>query len=103
MKYTINVKAKVITDPVVNQTKPSKTLLFIILPPYILSRDDLNNLTINLNHLNYSLTYFINYFILFLLLAFLFLLDFCTVYTSCLNVCLANSCLLILSPPLLII
>ena len=61
MKYTINVKAKVIRDPPNNQTKPSKTLLFIILPPYILSRDDLNNLSINLNHLNYSLTQFINY------------------------------------------
>ena len=107
MKYTINVKAKVITDPPNNQTKPSKTLLFIILPPYILSRDDLNNLSINLNHLNYSLTHFINYFILFLLLAFLFLLDFCTVYTSCLNVSFFNASplrnLLILSPPLLII
>ena len=30
MKYTINVKAKVITDPPNNQTNPSKTLLFII-------------------------------------------------------------------------
>ena len=32
MKYTINVKAKVITDPPNNQTNPSKTFLFIILP-----------------------------------------------------------------------
>ena len=100
MKYTINVKAKVTTDPPNNSNKPSITFLFIILPPYILSRDDLSNLSINLNHLNYSLTQFINYFILFLLLAFLFLLDLCTVYISCLNVSLASSCLFILSPPL---
>ena len=107
MKYTINVKAKVTRDPPNNQTNPSKTLLFITLPPYILSRDDLNDLSINLNHLNYSLTHFINYFILFLLLAFLFLDDLCTVNTSCLNVSCANARplrnLLILSPPLLII
>ena len=107
MKYTINVKTKVTTDPPNNQTNPSITLLFITLPPYFLSRDDLNNLSINLNHLNYSLTQFINYFILFLLLAFLFLLDLCTVYTSCLNVSFFNASpvrnLLILSPPLVII
>ena len=104
MKYTINVKAKVITDPPNNQTKPSITLLFIILPPYILSRGNLNDLTINLNRPNFNMIY---YFILFLLLAFLFLDDFCTVYTSCLNVSLFNASpvrnLLILSPPLLII
>ena len=88
MKQTINVKAKVATDPVVNQTNPSKTFLFIILPPYILSRGNLKDLSINLNHLNYRIVY---YFILFLLLAFLFLLDFCVIYTNCLNVSCANA------------
>ena len=38
MKYTINVKAKVITDPPINQTNPSIIFLFITLPPYILSK-----------------------------------------------------------------
>ena len=38
MKYTINVRAKVVTDPPNNQTNPSKTFLFITLPPYILSK-----------------------------------------------------------------
>ena len=92
MKYTINVKAKVIRDPPNKQTNASKTILFITLPPYILSRDDLNNLSINLNHLNYITSY---YFILFLLLAFLFLDDLCTVNTNCLNVSFISSCLLI--------
>ena len=102
MKYTINVKAKVIKDPPNNQTNPSITFLPIILPPYILSRGDLKAFSINLNR-----PIIVYYFILFLLLAFLFLDDFCTVYTSCLNVSCANARpvrnLLILSPPLLII
>ena len=86
MKYTINVKAKVITDPPNNQTNPSKTLLFIILPPYILSRSNSNNLSINLNHSNYNILY--KY--LMLLRNFSVLLNFLILLCVCFSTKLAT-------------